>query len=94
MAAGLFFGEVADRVAEADGGNGLAHAGFLEEAAEVHDFTAGGMLGPTDVGGQVNNGCFVLMQVKNRKFVRVSPKEKGTLDCSKDNIVDVTLDLV
>ena len=90
----MFFGEVADRVAEADGGNGLARAGFLEEAAKVHDFTAGGMLGPTDVGGQVNNGCFVLMQVKNGKFVRVSPKEKGTLDCSKDNIVDVTLDLV
>ncbi len=93
-AAGLFFKEVADRVAEADGGNGLTRAAFLEEAAKVHDFTAGGMLGPTDVGGHVNNGCFVLMQVKNGKFVRVSPKEKGTLDCSKDNIVDVRLDLV
>jgi len=31
--------------------------------------------------------------VKGGKFVRVSPKAKGTLDCSKDNIVDVKLDL-
>jgi hypothetical protein len=35
----------------------------------------------------------VLMQVKSGKFVRVWPKEKGTLDCSKQNLVDVNLDL-
>jgi ABC-type branched-subunit amino acid transport system substrate-binding protein len=92
-AAGLFFRDVADTVARADGNNGLTRSAFLEQAAKVHDFTADGMLGATDVGGHKNNGCFVLMQVKNGKFVRVWPKDKGTLDCNEENVVDVNLDL-
>ena len=50
--AGLFFRDVVNNVVKADGDNGLTRARFLEEAAKVHDFTADGMLGPTDVGGR------------------------------------------
>jgi ABC-type branched-subunit amino acid transport system substrate-binding protein len=81
-AAGLFFRDVVNRVAEADGNNGLTRARFLEEAANVHEFTADGMLGTTDVGGKKISPCGVMLQVKNGKFVRVSPKKKGTFDCS------------
>jgi ABC-type branched-subunit amino acid transport system substrate-binding protein len=81
-AAGLFFRDVVNKVAEADGNNGLTRARFLEEAAKVHDFTADGMLGPTDVGGRKISPCGVILQIKNGKFVRVSPKKKGTVDCS------------
>jgi ABC-type branched-subunit amino acid transport system substrate-binding protein len=81
-AAGLFFRDVVNKVAEADGNNGLTRARFLEEAANVHDFTADGMLGPTDVGGRKISPCGVILQIKDGKFVRVSPKKKGTLDCS------------
>jgi hypothetical protein len=80
--AGLFFRDVANNVVKADGDNGLTRARFLEEAAKVHDFTADGMLGPTDVGGRKVSPCGMIMQVKNGKFVRVTPKKKGTLDCS------------
>jgi ABC-type branched-subunit amino acid transport system substrate-binding protein len=80
--AGLFFRDVVNRVVEADGNNGLTRARFLEEAAKIHDFTADGMLGPTDVGGRKVGPCGMMMQVKNGKFVRISPKKKGTLDCS------------
>jgi hypothetical protein len=80
--AGLFFRDVVNNVVQANGENGLTRAGFLAEAAKVHDFTADGMLGPTDVGGRKVGGCGMLMQIKNGKFVRVSPKKKGTLDCS------------
>jgi hypothetical protein len=89
----LFFRDVANKVAAADGNNGLTRAAFLDQAGKVHDFTADGMLGPTDVGGHKNNGCFVLMQVKNGAFTRVWPKAKGTIDCDKSNVVDVQLDL-
>jgi ABC-type branched-subunit amino acid transport system substrate-binding protein len=81
-AAGLFFRDVVNKVAEANGNNGLTRARFLEEAANVHDFTADGMLGPTDVGGRKISPCGVILQVRDGKFVRVSPKKKGTLDCS------------
>ena len=80
--AGLFFRDVVNKVAEADGNNGLTRARFLEEAAKIHDFTADGMLGPTDVGGRKVSPCGVILQVKNGKFVRISPKKKGTIDCS------------
>ena len=80
--AGLFFRDVVNNVVKANGENGLTRARFLEEAAKVHDFTADGMLGPTDVGGRKVSPCGVILQVKNGKFVRVSPKKKGTLDCS------------
>jgi hypothetical protein len=87
--AGLFFRDVANNVVKADGNNGLTRARFLEEAAKVHDFTADGMLGPTDVGGRKVSGCGVILQVKNGKFVRVTPSKKGTVACSGTKTVRV-----
>jgi Periplasmic binding protein len=95
-AAGLFFRDVVNNVVKAHGNNGLTRARFLEEAAKVHDFRAAiggeGMLGPTDVGGKKLNGCFALMQVKGGKYVRVFPKEKGTLNCDSKNVATIQLD--
>jgi ABC-type branched-subunit amino acid transport system substrate-binding protein len=79
---GLFFRDVVNNVVKADGNNGLTRARFLEEAAKLHDFTADGMLGPTDVGGRKIGPCGVILRIKDGKFVRVSPKKKGTFDCS------------
>jgi hypothetical protein len=98
-AAGLFFRDVVNNIVEADGVNGLTRAAFLEEAANIDDFTAEvdgeGMLAPTDVGGHKINGCFVMMQVDDGKFKRVFPKKKGKLSCNdKKNLVTVELDQV
>jgi hypothetical protein len=81
--AGLFFRDVVNSVVKASGVNGLTRAAFLAEAAKIHDFTGDGMLGPTDVGGRKANGCFVLLQAKGGKWVRVYPTKKGTLDCKE-----------
>jgi hypothetical protein len=92
---GLFFRDVVTKVVEKHGNNGLTRARFLEEARNIHDFTAAvggqGMLGPTDVGGKKTNGCFVLTQVKGGKYVRVTPKKKGTFNCDKNNVTSVQL---
>ena len=94
--AGLFFRDVVNNVVKANGNNGLTRARFLEEAAKIHDFRADvdgqGMLGPTDVGGHKINGCFVVTQVKGGKYVRVFPKEKGTLSCDAKNVTTIQLD--
>ncbi len=94
--AGLFFRDVVNNVVKADGNNGLTRARFIEEAKKIHDFTAAvggqGMLGPTDVGGHKLNGCFVLTQVKNGKYVRIFPKTKGTLNCESKNVTTIKLD--
>ena len=78
----LFFRDVVDNIVKADGKDGVTRARFLEEARKIHDFTADGLLGPTDVGASKLNGCFVLLQVQDGKFVRVFPKKKGTVDCA------------
>jgi Periplasmic binding protein len=94
--AGLFFRDVVNNVVKAHGNNGLTRARFLEEAAKIHDFRAEvdgqGMLGPTDVGSKKVTGCFVLTQVKGGKYVRVFPKEKGTLNCDSKNVTTVQID--
>jgi Periplasmic binding protein len=94
--AGLFFRDMVNNVVKAHGNNGLTRARFLEEAANIHDFQAAvggdGMLGPTDVGGKKVTGCFVLTQVKGGKYVRVFPKEKGTLNCDSKNVTTVQID--
>jgi hypothetical protein len=36
--------------------------------------------------------CYVMMQVKGGKFVRVFPEEKGKLDCPSDATFQVNLD--
>jgi hypothetical protein len=94
--AGLFFRDVVDNVVKADGKNGLTRARFLEEAAKVHDFTASvdgdAMLGPSDVGAHKINGCFLLMQVKNGRYVRVYPKQANTFDCNPKNVFTIQLD--
>jgi hypothetical protein len=94
--AGLFFRDVVENVAKAHGNNGLTRANFIQEAKNIHDFKAEvggqGMLGPTDVGGHKINGCYVLTQVKSGKYVRIFPKEKGTLNCDPKNVTTIQLD--
>jgi hypothetical protein len=93
FAAGLFFAEAVNAVVKADGNNGLTRARLLEEAANIHAFDAGGMIGVTDVGGRIPSSCFVLTQVRDGEFERVTPKKKGTFNCKKSNRKTVELDL-
>jgi ABC-type branched-subunit amino acid transport system substrate-binding protein len=93
-AAGLFFGEVVQRVVDAGGNNALTRAAVLEQAPSVNNFDAGGMMGTVDVGKRVFSPCFTLVQVRDGEFERVYPKKKGKFDCKKSNIVELQLDLI
>jgi ABC-type branched-subunit amino acid transport system substrate-binding protein len=94
--AGLLFRDVVANVVKVGGKNGLTRARFLDEVAKVHDFTAAvdgdAMLGPTDIGARKINPCFVLMQVKGGKYVRVFPKKANTFDCNSKNVFPIELD--
>ena len=54
------------------------------------DFTANGWMGAKDLKGY--SPCIVIMQVRNGAFTRVHPTAKGTLDCTADNVMTVTMD--
>jgi hypothetical protein len=91
FAAGELFARVVEGIVEADGPNGITRAAILEGLANQHDFDAGGLITPVDIGAHAGSNCFVLMQVQDGKFVRVTPTKKGEFDCSGE-IGTITLD--
>jgi hypothetical protein len=94
FAAGLFFSDLVNKVVAKGGVNALTRKAILAEAATVHNFNAGGMIGATDVGGRIPSPCYVLNQVKNGDYVRVQPSGKGTFNCTASNDATVKLDLI
>ena len=89
---GLLFQQAVEQVVEEQGPNALTRANLLAELNTIHDFDAGGLIGPTDIAAHRGSGCLVVTQVQDGEFVRVHPEEPGTLDCDEDNLVTVELD--
>jgi hypothetical protein len=88
--ASLIFRDAVDAVVQKSGDNGLTRKALLTSLSQIHNFNADGMFGTTDVGNRVPTPCFMLLQVRNDKFVRVYPTKPGTLDCTKSNEFDIT----
>jgi len=93
-ASGLLVSEAIEKIVAADGVNGVTRKALFDQLAKIHDFNAGGMIGTTDIGNRITTNCYVLTQVRNGKFVRVTPSKKGTFDCKKRNRLETKLDLI
>ncbi|MBM3672402.1 MAG: ABC transporter substrate-binding protein [Actinobacteria bacterium] len=87
--AGMLFETATKRVINEHGGNGITRVRLFEALAELTDFTAGGIVGPTNVASGTPSSCFVLLQVTGDDFERVSPTESGVLDCDPENLVEL-----
>ena len=87
--AGLLFQTAANQVIADVGKAGLTRAALVEAVAGIDDFTAGGILGVTNVGGRVPTGCFVMMKVGSGKFARAEPAGAGQLSCGAQNLLTV-----
>jgi hypothetical protein len=94
FSAGLFFSEAVQNVVDEGGNNAVTRAAVIEEAPNVNQFTAGGMMGKTNVGAREASPCFNLVQVQDGEFERVFPKKKGKFDCKKSNVVELEMDLI
>jgi ABC-type branched-subunit amino acid transport system substrate-binding protein len=53
----------------------------LAQLKKITSFDAGGLLAPTNPAKKIPSNCYVMMQIKNGKFVRVLPKTSG-FDCN------------
>jgi hypothetical protein len=84
----LFQAAVQDVVAE-HGADGVTRERLLGSLAAIDGFTAGGLVGPTDVGARTPSGCTVVLQVRRGRFVRMHPTESGNLDCDAQNLVEL-----
>lgn len=92
-ASGLLLGQAVDQVVKSHGINGLTRKTAFEALNTINNFTAGGMIGTTNVAARQVSPCFVLTQVQHGKFVRVYPTKKGTFDCNPRNRGETKLDL-
>lgn len=88
--AGVLFKQVVDGIVARAGPNAVTRKAILDGLANTKDFTANGWMGAKDLKGY--SPCFVIMQVRNGAFTRVHPTAKGTLDCTADNVMTVTMD--
>jgi hypothetical protein len=74
--------------------NAVTRQNLLDGLRTLTSFDAGGIIGTTDIANKKTSSCFVLIQVKNGKFVRVHPTKPGTFDCKKSNYVTIKDDLL
>jgi hypothetical protein len=93
-AAGIYFRDVVNAVVKDGGENSLTRAAVLKKAPSVNGFSAEGMIAKTDVGTRTPSTCYVIMQVKNGKFVRVFPTKPGTFHCDPKDLVTIKLSLI
>ncbi len=93
FASGLVLTELVNNAIEAGGDAALTRAAVLEEAPKLTSFDAGGMFGEVNIGERVPSPCYVLLQIKSGKFVRVFPKKAGTIECDPDNIYTQKMNL-
>jgi hypothetical protein len=64
--------------------NAITRADLLTAIRNMHNFDAGGMVPPIDVGRRIGSTCLVGMQVQGGKFVRIDPVQPGTFDCDNN----------
>ncbi len=92
--AGLAFQQVMNDVVAKQGVNGVTRENLLAGLQKLTSFNAEGIIGNTDIANKKTSSCFVLIQVKHGKFVRVHPQKPGTFDCAKSNYVTLQADLL
>ena len=90
---GVLFEQAVTRIAERDGANAITRAALLSELSTFDNFDVNGWWANADLTDpNTTSECFVLMQVQNGAYARVHPTERGTMDCSEDNVVAVQSD--
>ncbi len=93
-ASGLLVSDAINKIVAASGVNGVTRQALFDQLDATTSFNAGGMLGKTNIAERDTTPCYVLTQVKNGKFVRVTPSKKGTFDCKPRNVLEIKLDLI
>jgi hypothetical protein len=94
-AATMEFAEAAKAAVAKRGVTGLTRRSLLTDGIPtLTTFDSGGMIGTTNIPQSIPSPCFVLMQLKDGKYVRETPAKKGTLDCNPKNAVSIKADYI
>ncbi len=92
--AALLFRDAVNDVVRAHGTNGLTRSNLLSALGTITSFNADGMFGTINIAQRRQTPCFVVLQARNGKFVRVDPPTPGTFDCTPSNHAEFKADLL
>ncbi len=90
----LAFADAIKAAVAKNGINGITRASTIEGIKSLTDFNAGGMAGTHSFKTARGSACFVEVQFKSGKWVRVYPTKKGTFDCKASNGVAIKQNLL
>lgn len=91
----IAFAQAARAVVEQEGANGLTRRSLLDVGIPtLTKFDTEGMTGTINVAKRIGTPCFIMLEVKGKKFVREHPTKKGTFDCTPSNRVKIQQDLL
>ena len=90
--AGEALKKVVDDIVAKNGPNAITRAAVIDGLKNLGEFDSNGWMGKKDLRGV--SSCFVMMQVKGGKFVRVHPEKPGTFDCDPSNVLQIDADPV
>jgi ABC-type branched-subunit amino acid transport system substrate-binding protein len=88
FAATLLFKQALEDAVAKGGANAVTRADVLAAASRIGTFDAGGMIAPNNIAERKTGPCFLVLQVKNKKWTRAYPSKPGTFACDPK---DVTL---
>jgi hypothetical protein len=95
FATGLLLRDAVNAVVKDQGVDAVTRKNLFTALGNVHKFDADGIIAATpDLAAKKISPCYVLLQVKNGKFVRVNPTKVGTFDCNPKNVIQRKLDLL
>ena len=76
FSAGLLFSTAAKEL-----GNDITREKLLDQLRTIHEWDGGGLHFLADPGANKSSNCFMYMEVKGGKFVRLWPEKPTTFDC-------------
>ena len=89
----VLFQDAINNIVEKDGPNAITRQSLLTALSGITSFDAHGWMGPKNPKGGFSN-CMVILQMGASGFERVTPTEKGQLDCNPSYLTSVNLDPV
>jgi hypothetical protein len=92
FAATLLFKQAVEDAVAKGGANAVTRADVLAAAKGITSFDAGGMIGVNNIAERKTGPCFLVMQVKNKKWTRAYPSKPGTFDCNPKNTTTLQRD--
>ncbi len=90
----LAFADAVNATVKTNGINGITRPNLIAGIKTLTTFDAGGMAGTRSFKDAKSTSCFIEVQFKSGKWVRLHPTKAGTFDCKASNAIALKANLL